>query len=172
VVPYHDDMRHLFELLELKTATFYCQTMPAAQLDEPAFRTDLSAERDKANKERRADMEQHPVREEYADIMRETARAQPDLAPVAERGRFTVNRDFWIFCASYWYPIKRALYLIDMFPRMQLERMDRVETYLPDGAVARMEAWCRRMAAQQGDNFQDRLEEAADEGIVFLPLLP
>jgi len=165
IIPYHDDIRHLFSVLELKMAMFYCQTMPGRQLDEPAFRADLSKERDKAEEARRAEMEGYSVREEYAEAVRQAAAAQPSIAPVPEKGRYTVNRDFWFLSASYWMPIQRSLYLLDRFHKMQLQRGDHPESYLKPGTVDRMKAWCLRMALQQKDNFQDRLEDTANEAL-------
>lgn len=165
IVPYHEDVRELFHVLELKMAMFYCSTMPGMQLDEVKYRSDLSTERDKAEMARRTDLDTIEVRKEYAEAVKKAAAEQPALAPVDERGRYTVNRDFWFFSACYWHPIQRALYMVEMFPRMQLERGDRPESYLKPGAVDRMSAWCMRMAKQQGDNFQDRLEDTANEAL-------
>lgn len=166
VVPYADDIRHLFSVLELKTAMFFCLSMSGSQLDDKTMRADLAEEVKVAEEARRVDFKRK-VRDEYAEAARQAAEEQPDLEPVQEGGRYIVNRDFWIYCASYWYPFKRAFYLIEMMPRMNLERGDRPESYLPDGAIARMEAWARRSATNQGDNFQDRLAEAADDAMRF-----
>jgi hypothetical protein len=165
VTPYHEDIRHLFHVIELKMAMFYCRTMPGNQLDEPKYRADLSKERDVAEVARRTDLDALQVRAEYAEAVKQAAAQQPELALVDEKGRYTINRDFWFFSACYWSPIMRALYMIEMFPRMQLERAHDPASYLQPGAVERMAAWCLRMAKQQGDNFQDRLEDTANEAL-------
>jgi hypothetical protein len=166
VIPYSDDIRHLFSVLELKTAMFFCLSMSGTQLDDKDMRADLAKEIEVAEEARRRDFKRK-VRDEYAEAVRQAAAEQPDLEPVQEEGRYIVNRDFWIYCASYWYPIKRALYLIEMMPRMNLEHADQPDKYLPEGAVARMEAWARQAAKNQGDNFQDRLAEAADDAMRY-----
>jgi len=166
VIPYSDDIRHLFGVLELKTAMFFCLSMAGDQLDDKEMRADLAKEIEVAELSRRKEF-QRKVRDEYQEAVRFAAREQPDLEPVNEAGRFIVNRDFWVFCASYWYPFKRALYLIEMMPRMNLQHADHPERYLPEGALARMEAWARRSAKNQGDNFQDRLGEAAESAMRF-----
>jgi|WetSurMetagenome_2_1015567.scaffolds.fasta_scaffold00074_59 hypothetical protein len=166
VVPCSDDIRHLFSVLELKTAMFYCLSMAGSQLDDKTMRADLAKEVEVAEEARRLDFKRK-VRDEYQEAVRQAAEEQPDLEPVQEGGRYILNRDYWMFCASYWYPIKRAWYLLDMMPRMNLEHGDRPEEYLPPGAVARMEAWARRSATNQGDNFQDRLGEAADDAMRY-----
>lgn len=166
LIPYSDDIRHLFSVLELKTAMFFCLSMAGSQLDDKNMRADLAEEIKVAEEARQVDFKRK-VQDEYIEAARQAAAEQPDLEPVNEGGRYIVNRDFWIFCTSYWYPFKRAMYLLEMMPRMNLERGDRPESYLPEGAVARMEAWARRSATNQGDNFQDRLAEAADDSMRY-----
>jgi hypothetical protein len=163
IIPYSDDIRHLFSVLELKTAMFFCLSMSGSQLDDKNMRADLAKEVEVAEEARRKDFHRK-VRDEYAEAARQAALEQPDLEPVQEGGRYIINMDFWVFCSSYWYQIKRAIYLLEMMPRMDLEHAN-PEAYLPEGAVARMEAWARRSAKNQGDNFQDRLHEAADDAL-------
>lgn len=41
IVPYHEDMKLLLDILELKSAIFFCRHMPSGLLDEPKFRSDI-----------------------------------------------------------------------------------------------------------------------------------
>ena len=177
VIPYHEDIRMLIETLELKNAMFFCQTMPGTQLNDDKFRTDMQKEVDRIVHEMQATMRERvqqgqATASEYADAMRDAfAHQQQQLvdastvATASGKGRFTVNRDYWIFCTCFFYPLTRALYYVDMFPLMQLERAQNVESYLPKGSVERLEKWCREMAKHQGDKYSDRLVDAADDAL-------
>jgi hypothetical protein len=166
LIPYCPDIRKLFDVLELKTAMFFCLSASGTELDDMDMRADLAKEVEVAEEARRNEFKRK-VRDEYVEAVRFAAREQPDLEPVNEGGRYIINRDFIIFCSSYWYAITRAFYMLEAMPRMNLEHSANPATYLPEGAVARMEAWARRAATNQGDNFQDRLAEAADDAMRY-----
>ena len=44
IIPYHEDIRKLITLTELKTAMFFCRTMPAVLMDVPGMRVDMKSE--------------------------------------------------------------------------------------------------------------------------------
>jgi hypothetical protein len=195
VIPYHEDLRALIENLELKNAVFFCQTMPGkrclslfpsplltlfflgTQLNDDRMRTDMQKEVDRIVQEMQSLMKERvqqgqATASEYADAMRDAFAHQQqqlvdasNVATASGSGRFTVNRDYWIYCTCYFYPLTRELYYVDMFPVMQLERAQDVESYLPAGATDRIQKWCREMAKHQGDKYYDRLTDAAGDAL-------
>lgn len=157
VIPYHADLVKLLELLELKTAMFFCQTMPGGVLNDPQFRSDMHEEIAKMR-----------IRmEEGKDTLPQTRDAS--LWDMWEQQRpkdteFTASRDFWFFCAIYFVPLKRAVYWAENFQRLRLPRP--MDKFLPEGACKRLKEWIGMLAKQQGDKFHDRLEVAARDGLV------
>jgi hypothetical protein len=161
----------------LKNAIFFCQTMPGSQLNDPKFRTDMQREVDRIVADMQTEMSARvkaglSTASEYADAMRDAYLHQQqqlvsgDGLTEGGGGRFTVNRDYWIFMTCYFYPLTRALYYVDMFPLMRLDHADNIEAhYLPAGAAARAEKWCRDMAKHQGDKYFERLEDAAGDAM-------
>lgn len=144
VVPYHEDMRTLLLILELKSAVFFCRSMPNGLMDEPKFRSDLR------NDEAR-----------MAGIDPESADATDRFGDPGVR--FRITRDYLVFCASYWYPIKRASYYAERFSLMEMPAdVDRV---LPPGAVDRFRKWVERMTKAQGERYMDRIEHVAKESM-------
>jgi len=186
IIPYTTEIRKLLEYLELKCAMFFCQTMPSSQMNHEKFRVSIQSEIDAIRK--RAEEEQQKQREqqeqhrnnggewrrefdeamEYARERQQQQQQQQQKEDVGkwEVDRFTGNRDFWIYCTCYFYPLTRYLYYVDLLPRLNLHRAGDVESYLPEGAIQRLEAWMRQAAKRQGDKYFDRLEEAAEEGLL------
>ena len=176
IVPYHSDICKLIDLLELKTAMFFCRTMPEVVMDVPNMRSDLKKEADQIAQELEKEMLAQSSRgerqAEFRDAMQEAViehRQQQQQQQGGSSGgeaRFTINRDYLLFCTCYFYPLVRGRYYAETFPRLALERAHDVASYLPEGAVARLEAWCRRLAKGQGDKYLDRLEDVADESMM------
>jgi hypothetical protein len=146
IVPYHEDMRLLLLILELKSAVFFCRSMPAGLMDEPKYRSDL--------------------RTDEARL----AGLNPDSQEATERFgdpgvKFRVTRNYLVFCASYWYPIKRAAYYAEKFALMDLPaEVDRV---LPPGSVERFKKWVSRMTKAQGERYMDRIEHVAKDSMLY-----
>lgn len=191
IIPYCEDIAKLIEVLQLKTAMFFCQTMPGTALNDPKMRLNVQKELDDATRE--YDEEQakirekamlgeatHPAMVELAEAMREayeseqkkrrlTVDESADLRRAEDAaksgGRYVANRDFWIFCSCYFYPLIRATYYVNMFPKMDLDRINDPESYLPKGCMARLKDWCLEMARLQGTKYFERLEDAAREAI-------
>lgn len=95
----------------------------------------------------------------------DTAPSNTESASGINMDRWTVTRDYWIYCTHYFYPLLRALYYVDVIPKMNLQHAGDVESYLPEGATKRLEEWMVKLAQRQGDKYFDRLEEAADEAM-------
>ncbi len=174
IIPYHKDIRQLIDLLELKTSMFFCRTMPPVLMDVTNMRTDMRLEADKFARQLEAEIQSRintgaERLAEYQEAMQQAIderRRESELPTMPGAGRFTINRDYLIFCSCYFYPLVRAMYYAESFPRLELERAHDVASYLPVGAVQRMEAWCRRLAKGQGDKYLDRLEDVAAESLV------
>lgn len=146
IVPYHEDMRTLLHILELKSAIFFCRHMPAGLLDEPKFRSDL--------------------RNDEAAL----AGLDPTSTEATERFgkpgvKFRITRNYLVFCASYWYPIKRALYYAERFALMDLPA--EVETVLPRGCVDRFVKWVEQKTRAQGERYADRIEQVGKESMAY-----
>ena len=165
IVPYHEDMRTLLHILELKSAIFFCRHMPAGLLDEPKFRSDL--------------------RNDEAAL----AGIDPNSAEATERFgkpgvKFRITRNYLVFCASYWYPIKRykkaarrfrnafflpfrkrALYYAERFALMDLPA--NVESVLPRGCVERFVKWVEQKTRAQGERYADRIEQVGKESMAY-----
>lgn len=147
-MPYHKDIRLLVDIMEVKNAMFYCQTMPGVVMDDEKFRL--------------KDVDFKP---DWQREMEDAAALQgmdlEDDDVVIDR--FTINRDYWVYTTSYFYDLVRRIYFVDQFPRMQVNRLRDPESYLPDGAVQRLKDWIEAMSRAQGDRFPERLEDAARE---------
>lgn len=157
VLPYHADMVKLLEMLELKTAMFFCQTMPGGVLNDPQFRSDMHDEIDKMRK-RMEEGAKDSMQSRDASLWEMWEQQRP------KDTEFTASRDFWFFCAIYFVPLKRALYWAENFQRLRLPRP--MDKFLPEGACGRLKDWIAMLAKQQGDKFHDRLEVAARDGLV------
>jgi hypothetical protein len=179
ITPYHPDLVKLLEMLELKTAMFFCQTMPGELMTEPLFRVDMHTEIERmiAAEKAKAGMITTPQQEleeatgDIAALLKEnnTAANSNIKLTMWEEARpkgaeFTGSRDFWFFCTMYFIPLKRSLYWAENFPRLILPRP--VDKFIPNGATDRLKDWIAMLAKQQGNKFHDRLEDAAKEGLV------
>lgn len=108
ILPYHDDLKKLFELCELRVAMFFCQTMPDTILNHEKMRVSLQKEIDaiKTLIEEEANVRDRTIQGEFQDALRVASALDREhrlKAPEINMGnRYTCHRDFWIFMSSYW----------------------------------------------------------------------
>ena len=176
VIPYHEEICKLIEIVEIKTAVFLCRTMPAAAMDDLSMRTDLRKEAqaiadavEKELQQRRIELARDPMNAQYAELEAEAVkmREQTQKAALNAAERYTINTDCIFFYTCYLYPLMRLVYYAKEFPRLTLNRAQNVETYLPKGSVQRMTDWCVRLATQQKLKFSDRLTEVAADAMLL-----
>ncbi len=153
-MPYHADLAMLIEVMQIKVAMFYCQTMPETIMNDAAFR--------QIDPDFKPDWQREM---EDASSLPDAgaARRQAENDDDAPPKRYTLNRDFWYYTVCYFYPLVRRLYFVEQFPRMQTQRIKEPESYLPAGAVQRMRDWIEKRSRSQGVNFAERMDDVCRE---------
>ena len=143
-IPYLESFREFFDLVELKCATFFCQTMPGTIINDETFRT-IVGRRDPDGTQAMVDDDDDDDDEGL--------------------NRCTFNRLFWMFCTNYVTRIRRRFHYESLFPVANLDRSPL--SYIPDGSIERLKKWCSNLADGLADNFDERYKDSCRKAYNF-----
>jgi hypothetical protein len=158
-IPYLASFREFFDLVELKCATFFCQTMPGTIVNDETFRTIVGKRVDpNATKKRK-------INETSINSMLEDDEDEEEEDDDESLNRCTFNRLFWVFCTNYVTQIRRRFHYESLFPVANLDRSPL--SYIPDGSIERLKMWCHNLADGLADNFDERYKDSCRQAYNF-----
>jgi hypothetical protein len=143
IIPLHEDYQQLFEIIELKNAMWYGQSMPQSFLDAKGFFGLVERNRGEDPQDWEG----------------------PDDTVGRQSPNAFINRNYVIYCMCYLTPFMRRFYYpqIFTFHRMEHEPLH----YLPDGAVDRLKKWMHVLAKRQESSFYERYLDICQEGYLY-----